>query len=129
LVSDLRVQSARVCPLTCPTGKVAEGEHCVAAQPPAIVPAPVVRHNVEPEEKPRRERAKQEEPRTRPVAHQRDNDERPSRRERVREEPRRERASREESRPRVRQEASTPRYSGGGGGGGGGGHGPIGVGF
>jgi Caspase domain/Putative peptidoglycan binding domain len=129
LVSDLRGQSARICPLTCPTGQVAEGEHCVAAQPPAIVPAPVVRHNVEPEEKPRRERAKQEEPRTRPVAHQRDNDERPSRRERAREEPRRERASREESRPRVRQEASTPRYSGGGGGGGGGGHGPIGVGF
>jgi Caspase domain/Putative peptidoglycan binding domain len=82
-VSELRVQLARICPLSCPPGKVAEGEHCVAAQPPGIVPAPVVRQNVEPEEKPRRERAKKEEPRTRPVAHQRDNDERPSRRERA----------------------------------------------
>jgi Caspase domain/Putative peptidoglycan binding domain len=130
-VSELREQSARICPLTCPPGKVAEGEICVVAQPPAVAPAaaPVVRHNVEPE--PRRERAKQEEPRTRPVARQRDNEEKPVRRERAsREEPRRERASREESRPRVRQEASSPRSSGGGGGGGGGGgHGPIGVGF
>jgi uncharacterized caspase-like protein len=116
-VSELQDQSSRVCPLVCPAGKVAEGEQCVAARMPTPV---VVRPSADDDEKPiRRQKARQEEPKARPVARQRDNDDRPSRRERV------------ESRPRVRQEASGGgggRYIGGGGGGGGG-HGPIGVGF
>jgi hypothetical protein len=115
-VAELMGQVARVCPLVCPTGQVAEGERCIAVQKPV----PVAKQRDEQED--RRPRAK-EETRTRPVARQRDEDERPARR-------------REESKPRVRQEASSSRYSGGGGrysggggGGGGGGHGPIGVGF
>jgi uncharacterized caspase-like protein len=113
-VSELKGQSARVCPLVCPTGQVAEGERCIAVHKPV----PVAKQKDEEED--RRPRAR-EETRTRPVA--RHEDERPARR-------------REELKPRVRQEASSSRYSGGGGrysggggGGGGGGHGPIGVGF
>ena len=37
-VSELMDQSSRVCPLVCPTGKVAEGDQCVAARPTAPPP-------------------------------------------------------------------------------------------
>jgi hypothetical protein len=39
LVSDLKSQTARICPLVCPTGKIAQGEQCVVAEqpkPPAL---------------------------------------------------------------------------------------------
>ena len=34
LVSDLKSQTARICPLVCPTGKIAHGEQCVVAEQP-----------------------------------------------------------------------------------------------
>src|SRR6202051_3137532 len=34
LVSDLKSQTARICPLVCPTGKIAQGEQCVVAEQP-----------------------------------------------------------------------------------------------
>ena len=37
LVADLKTQSARVCPLVCPTGKVADGERCIAVAKPVPV--------------------------------------------------------------------------------------------
>jgi uncharacterized caspase-like protein len=36
-VSELKAQSTRVCPLVCPKGKVADGEHCIAAEKPPRV--------------------------------------------------------------------------------------------
>src|SRR6516225_4821827 len=36
-VSELKAQSTRVCPLVCPKGKVADGEHCIAAEKPPSV--------------------------------------------------------------------------------------------
>jgi hypothetical protein len=38
LVSDLKSQTARICPLVCPTGKVAQGEQCVVAEQPKPAP-------------------------------------------------------------------------------------------
>jgi hypothetical protein len=37
LVSDLKSQTARVCPLVCPAGKSAQGEQCVVAEQPKPV--------------------------------------------------------------------------------------------
>src|ERR1700688_951777 len=37
LVSDLKSQTARICPLVCPTGKIAQGEQCVVAEQPKPV--------------------------------------------------------------------------------------------
>jgi hypothetical protein len=34
LVSDLKSQTARICPLVCSTGKIAQGEQCVVAEQP-----------------------------------------------------------------------------------------------
>jgi hypothetical protein len=34
LVSELKSQSTRVCPLVCPDGKIAQGERCVVAEQP-----------------------------------------------------------------------------------------------
>jgi peptidoglycan hydrolase-like protein with peptidoglycan-binding domain len=100
-VSELKLLSERI---------------CVAAQPPASVPTPVVRH--EPAEKVRP--AKEEEPKPTRRANREEQPRRANREEQPR------RASREEPRrTRPTREASTPRYGGGGGGG----HGPIGVGF
>jgi hypothetical protein len=139
-VSELMDQSSRVCPLVCPTGKVAEGDQCVAARPTA--PAAQQKDTDEAERSGGRQKARQE-PKSKPVARPKET-EKPVARQKDSEEDRRPRARQQESKPqrarqeearpqpRVRQEArsSAPRYSGGGGGGGGGGHGPtIGVGF
>src|SRR5581483_3840476 len=40
-LSDLKNHTARVCPLVCGAGKVANGDTCVAVAPPAEKPAPV----------------------------------------------------------------------------------------
>jgi peptidoglycan hydrolase-like protein with peptidoglycan-binding domain len=125
-VSELMDQSSRICPLVCPTGKIAEGEQCVAARPPA--PAARQKDVSEDERSGSRQKAKQES-KSKAVARQKDTGE--DRRSRARQqEPRPQRARQEEAKPqtRIRQEAksSAPRYSSGGGGG----HGPtIGVGF
>jgi hypothetical protein len=37
-VSELKSQSARVCPLVCPAGKIAQGEQCAVAEQPKPVP-------------------------------------------------------------------------------------------
>ena len=153
-VSELMDQSSRVCPLVCPTGKVAEGDQCVAARPTApTAPAAQQKDTDEAERSGGRQKARQE-PKSKPVARPKET-EKPVARQKDSEEDRRPRARQQESKPqrtrqeearpqrarqeearpqpRVRQEArsSAPRYSGGGGGGGGGGgHGPtIGVGF
>ncbi len=140
-VSELMDQSSRVCPLVCPTGKVAEGDQCVAARPTApTAPAAQQKDTDEVERSGGRQKARQE-PKSKPVARPKET-EKPVARQKDSEEDRRPRARQQESKPqrarqeearpqpRVRQEArsSAPRYSGGGGGGGG--HGPtIGVGF
>jgi len=98
---------------------------------------PAARQKIEEEEKPVRQKAKQEEPKQKPVVHQKDEDEKPARQRAKQEEPQRakqeepRRARQEEPRPqpRVRQEAASPRVYGGGGGGGGGHSAVIGVGF
>ena len=124
-VSELRDKSARVCPLLCPTGKVADGEQCIAARP--SVPAGRQKIDEEPD---RRQKAKQEEPKQKPVVRQKDEDEKSDRRQRARqEEPQRARQEEPRPQPRVRQEAASPRVYGGGGGGGGGHGAVIGVGF
>jgi hypothetical protein len=117
LVSELKSQPARVCPLACPPGQVAEGEQCVAEEKSA----PVARHRREEqepesrrhakhhEEKPAREKARAERERPAPRHEARHSEGRSSSR----------------PQPRVRQEAS--RSSGGGGGGSNGT--TIGVGF
>jgi hypothetical protein len=112
LLSELKSQPTRVCPLACPSGQVAEGEECVAEKKSTPVA---------------RDKGKDEEPSSR--RHTKRHEEKPAR-QRARKEPERPRHEARPSRPqpRVRQEAS--RHSGGGGGGGGGGHGAtIGVGF
>jgi len=143
LVSELTEQSSRVCPLVCPTGKIADGEQCVAARPTS--PDLRQKDSDQAERSGGRQKARQES-KPKPVARQKEPEEdhqsrtrqqesRPqrARQEEARPQSRPQRARQEEARPqpRVRQEArsTAPRYSGGGGGGGGG-HGPtIGVGF
>src|SRR5215831_13965803 len=51
-ISELKAQSARVCPLVCPKGKVADGEQCIAAEKP-----PRVAHQKDEEEPAARTRA------------------------------------------------------------------------
>jgi hypothetical protein len=78
LVSDLKSQTARVCPLVCPAGKFAQGEQCVVAEQPKPVArqkgkednSTSAKHNPakQDEEKPSRKAAKQEDVRpARPV--------------------------------------------------------------
>jgi uncharacterized caspase-like protein len=74
-VSELKKQSARVCPLVCPSGKAAQGDQCVVVEQPK--PAPAVAHHGEDDkaqsskktkaedDKPEPKRAKQE-PASRP---------------------------------------------------------------
>jgi hypothetical protein len=83
------------------------------------------RTTTEPERPTRREKARQEEARPRPVARQKEEDERPGRRQKVKRE---EEKPRQTARPQVRQEASSVRSRPIGGGGGGGGA-MVGVGF
>jgi hypothetical protein len=111
LLSELKSQPTRVCPLACSIGQVAQGDECVAEKKSTPVA---------------REKDKDEEPSSRRQTKR--HEEKPAR-QRARKEPERPRHEARPSRPqpRVRQEA---RRSGGGGGGGGGGHGTtIGVGF
>jgi peptidoglycan hydrolase-like protein with peptidoglycan-binding domain len=74
-ISELKAQSTRVCPLVCPKGRIADGEHCIAAEKP-----PRVSHQKDEEEPAARTRAAhqkdEEEPaaRTR-AAHQKDEEE------------------------------------------------------
>ena len=108
LLSELKSQPTRVCPLACPIGQVAQGDECVAEKKSIPVA---------------REKDKEEEPSSRRQTKR--HEEKPAR-QRARKEPERPRHEARPSRPqpRVRQEA---RRSGGGGGGG---HGTtIGVGF
>jgi Caspase domain len=83
------------------------------------------RMTTEPERPTRREKARQEEARPRPVARQKEEDERPGRRQKVKREGEK---PRQTARPQVRQEASSVRSRPIGGGGGGGGA-MVGVGF
>lgn len=72
LISELRRQSSRVCPLVCPPGKTASGDQCVVIAKPAPTknqrneesgarkPAPVARQrSIEQDDKPVRRRATQ----------------------------------------------------------------------
>ena len=73
-VSDLKKQSSRVCPLVCPSGKVADGDVCVAIVKPAPVarqkdedkPAPSKKAERTPERAPARQQAKEAEPAPQP---------------------------------------------------------------
>jgi hypothetical protein len=87
-VSELKKQSLRVCPLVCPSGKVAEGETCIAARKPQRQ-----KDEDDEDEKPRRQKAKQEESKPKP-------------------------AERPQPRVRQEAESRPSRPSGGGGGGG-----------
>jgi hypothetical protein len=102
-ISELKSQSTRVCPLVCPTGKIAKGEQCVVAEQPK----PVAKHEDEDSAKRRHATQEQEKPASRKPAAKHE-DVRPVR-------------------PAVTQQAAT--YSSGGGGGGGGHSTAIGVGF
>ena len=110
LLSELKSQPTRVCPLACSIGQVAQGDECVAEKKSTPVA---------------REKDKDEEPSSRRQTKR--HEEKPAR-QRARKEPERPRHEARPSRPqpRVRQEA---RRSGGGGGGGGGHGTTIGVGF
>ena len=110
LLSELKSQPTRVCPLACSIGQVAQGDECVAEKKSTPVA---------------REKDKEEEPSSRRQTKR--HEEKPAR-QRARKEPERPRHEARPSRPqpRVRQEA---RRSGGGGGGGGGHGTTIGVGF
>jgi hypothetical protein len=76
-VSELKAQSTRVCPLVCPKGKVADGEHCIAAEKP-----PRVAHQKDEEEPAARTRAArqkdEEEPAARTRAARQKDEEKPS---------------------------------------------------
>ena len=98
-VAELKNQSARVCPLVCSSGKVAQGDQCVVVEQPK--PAPAVAHDESEETAKPSKKAKAEEDKS----------------ERRRE--KKESASRPQ--PRIRQEASS--------GSGGHGSAAIGVGF
>lgn len=87
-VSELKSQSARICPLVCPAGKVAQGEQCAVAEQPKPV-APQKGHD-EAATPPKRNQAKQDEAK-KPAPAQR--------------------AQRDDARPAVKQEASG--YTGG----------------
>jgi uncharacterized caspase-like protein len=117
MLSELKSQPTRVCPVACPIGQVAEGDECVAEKK-----SPPIARDKDKDEEPssRRQTKRHEKP-----ARARKEPDRPRR------EARPERKQRQEARPsrpqpRVRQEA---RRSGGGGGGGGGHGTTIGVGF
>jgi hypothetical protein len=106
LLSELKSQPARVCPLACPIGQVAERDECVAEKKSTPVAREKDRdegpsgrrHTKRHEERPSRERRRAERERPAP-RHESRRAERPAAR----------------PQPRVRQEAS--RSSGGGGGG------------
>ena len=104
-VSELMDQSSRVCPLVCPTGKVAEGDQCVAARPTA--PAAQQKDTDEAERSGGRQKARQE-PKSKPVARPKET-EKPVARQKDSEEDRRPRARQQELKPqRARQEEARP---------------------
>ena len=94
-VSELMDQSSRVCPLVCPTGKVAEGDQCVAARPTApTAPAAQQKDTDEAERSGGRQKARQE-PKSKPVARPKET-EKPVARQKDSEEDRRPRARQQE---------------------------------
>ena len=124
LLSELKSQPARVCPLACPARQVAEGDECIAEKKSP----PIAREKSDEEEPSGRRHTKRHEERSRPEREHAER-ERPAPRRESRENRRSESRAAARPQPRVRQEASR-HYGGGGGGGGGGGHGTtIGVGF
>jgi hypothetical protein len=137
-ISKLKAQSTRVCPLVCPKGIVAEGEHCIAAEKP-----PRVAHQKDEEEPAAHARAAYQKDEEEPAAHtraarQRD-EEKPSQKSKPHLSrrngdaepslPQQAKRERPAAHLRVIEQASS--YSGGGHstGGGGGSGGIIGVGF
>jgi len=123
-ISELKGQSNRVCPLVCPKGKVADGDHCIAAEKPATVA-----HQKDEAEPAARTHATHQKDEEKPAAHQKSKVESTARRKGDEEPSPRQQAKRERPvvRPRVIEQASS--YSGGGRSGGGGGGATIGVGF
>jgi hypothetical protein len=123
-ISELKGQSNRVCPLVCPKGKVADGDHCIAAEKP-----PTVAHQKDEAEPAARTHAAHQKEEEKPAAHQKSKVESTARRKGDEEPSPRQQAKRERPvvRPRVIEQASS--YSGGGRSGGGGGGATIGVGF
>ena len=104
-VSELKAQSTRVCPLVCPKGKVADGEHCIAAEKP-----PRVAHQKDEEEPAAHTRAAREKDeekpsqKSKPQLSRRNGDAEPSPAQQAKRE-------RPAAHPRVEQASS---YSGGG---------------
>ncbi|HJZ69347.1 MAG TPA: caspase family protein [Blastocatellia bacterium] len=119
-ISELKTQSTRVCPLVCPKGRVADGEHCIAAEKP-----PRAAHQKDEEEPAAHTRAAhqkdEEKPsqKSKPQLSRRNRDAEPS-------PPQQAKRERPAAHPRVIEQASS--YSGGGHSTGGGGP-TIGVGF
>jgi hypothetical protein len=113
-----------VCPLVCPKGNVADGDHCVAAEKPTPVA-----HQKDEEEPAAHTHAAHQKDEEKPAAHQKSKVESTARRKDNEEPSPRQQAKRERPvvRPRVMEQASSS--SGGGHGGGGGGGATIGVGF
>jgi hypothetical protein len=104
-VSELNAQSTRVCPLVCPKGRVAEGEHCIAAEKPPR--AAHQKDEEEPAAHTRAARQKDEEKpsqRSKPQLSRRNGDAEPS-------PPQQAKRERPAAHPRVEQASS---YSGGG---------------
>ena len=138
-VSELKAQSNRVCPLVCPKGNVADGDHCVAAEKTTPVahqkdeeePTPHTHaaHQKDEEEPAAHTHAGHQKDEEKPAAHQKSKVESTARRKGDEEPSPRQQAKRERpvARPRVTEQASS--YSGGGHSGGGGGGATIGVGF
>jgi hypothetical protein len=115
-VSELKAQSTRVCPLVCPKGKVADGEHCIAAEKP-----PRVAHQKDEEEPAGRTRAARQKDEEEPAAHTRaareKDEEKPSQKSKPQlsrpepSPPQQAKRERPAAHPRVEQASS---YSGGG---------------
>jgi hypothetical protein len=65
-ISELKAQSTRVCPLVCPKGTIADGEHCIAAEKP-----PRVAHQKDEEEPAAHTRAAHQKDEEEPATHTR----------------------------------------------------------
>jgi peptidoglycan hydrolase-like protein with peptidoglycan-binding domain len=133
-ISELKTQSARVCPLVCPKGKVADGDHCIAAvahQKDKEEPAAQTRvtHQKDEEEPAAHTRVTHQKDEEKPAARQKSKVESTPRRKDNEQPASRQQAKRERpvASPRVIQQATSS--SGGYHSGGGGGGTAIGVGF
>ncbi len=65
-IADLKARTARVCPLVCPAGEVAQGEQCIAAR--KQTPVARQKNDSQDEAANRRSRAKQDERKSQPAA-------------------------------------------------------------